>query len=53
VDANRCFAHSPIGTLIDLVVWSGLCCQIPVRLDRNPGVDRETAVLVAMGPVTA
>jgi hypothetical protein len=30
---NRHFTHSPIDTLIDLVVWLDLRCHIPVWLD--------------------
>ena len=30
---DRRFSQSPIDALIDLVVWSGLRRQIPVRLD--------------------
>jgi len=50
VDANRRFAHSPIDTLIDLVVWRGLRRQIPVRLDRNTLTDLRITVIPQRRP---
>jgi hypothetical protein len=33
VRLSRCFSRSPIGALIDLVVWCRLCSQIPACID--------------------
>lgn len=55
MSANRRFIHSPIDTLIDLVVWRWLRCltpvSCPVRLDRNTFTDLRIIVIPQRRPV--
>ena len=42
--ANRRSTHAPIDLSAGLVVWRGLGCQSPVRLERNILADLRIAV---------